>query len=328
MRKNPKQFSNSLLKLNLKLVNLFTSKTKNLRMTKTHFLALTVLVLSFLGCTEKVTIEDLKKFVATETYPDDEFLDTIRNQRAFIIVAHDDDDCAMAGTIAKLTAKGWTIKKLSLQSHISPKTGKNPSGIICDGNNPILQDGYYRIGLDTMKNAYLPIPYASIKKQFLTEKVANEIIQKTKAFKPSVIFTLDNVKGGYGHPDHIFISQLVKDLFEEGKIEIEKIYQSVYTNHMEIEIVDKWLSARMKKWGYPNASNLANEMYGISGMPEPTTQIDISEIAEIKMEYLRAYDEDVKKNLRKFIPYYEEFDANTYFKIFNKEFFRVLHKPK
>lgn len=284
-------------------------------------------VLNFWGCQEKRTVENLKIFVATETYPNDVFLDTVSNKRAFIIVAHDDDDCAMSGTIAKLTAKGWSIMQLSLQSHIIAKTGKNPANIICQGNELILKDGYYRIGLDTMKSSYLPIPYKKIKEQFLTDKVAVQIIKKVNDFKPSIIFTLDNEKGGYGHPEHIFISQLVKDLFVEGKIEIQKLYQSVYTPHMEKEIVDKWLKERMKKLGYPHVSDIANKMYGINGMPEPTVQINITEVAETKMNYLRTYDEDVRKNLRKFIPYYEEFDAKTYFAIFDKEFFRVIEKP-
>ncbi len=297
-------------------------------MKKIYLFLLTILLLNFLSCKEKVTVNDLKKFTATETYPDDVFLDSIANKKALIIVAHDDDDCAMSGTIAKLTAKGWTIQQLSLQNHVLKQTGKNPADIICIGNELILKDGNYRIVLDTMKDPYLPIPYEKIKEQFLTEKVATEIIKRVNDFKPSVIFTLDNEKGGYGHPEHIFISQLVKDLFEEGKIVMERIYQSVYTNHMEEEIVDKWLAAKLKKWGYPNASQMANEMYGITGMPEPTVQINITEVADIKMNYLRAYDEDVKKNLRKFIPYYEEFDAKTYFGIFDREFFRVIEKPK
>lgn len=296
-------------------------------MKQTVILITSLFWCTLIGCNEKVKVEDLTKFVATENYPEDKFLDTLSNKRALIIVAHDDDDCAMSGTIAKLSSKDWTILQLSLQSHILSKTGENPAHIICERNELILEDGYYRIGLDTMKNPYLPIPYKKIKEQFLTEKVAAAIIQKVNEFKPSVIFTLDNEKGGYGHPEHIFISQLVKDLFEEGEIEIDKIYQSVYTNHMEKEIVDKWLGERLKNWGYPNASTIANEMYGITGMPEPTTQIEITEVAEDKMKYLMAYDEDVRKNLRKFIPYYEEFDAKTYFEIFNKEFFRVIEKP-
>lgn len=285
------------------------------------------LTFNFLGCQENVTVEDLKKFAATESYPNDSFLDTVSNKKALIIVAHDDDDCAMSGAIAKLTSQGWTIKQLSLQSHISTNKDKNPAHIICAGNELILQDGYYRIGLDTMQNPYLPIPYSKIKDQFLTQKVSDALITKINDFKPSVIFTLDNEKGGYGHPEHIFVSQLVKDLFDGDKIVCQKIYQSVYTNHMEKEIVDKWLGERMKKWGYPSASDIANDMYNITGMPDPTTQINILEVAETKKNYLMAYDEDVRKNLRKFIPYYEQFDAKVYFGVFDREFFRVIEKP-
>jgi LmbE family N-acetylglucosaminyl deacetylase len=290
-----------------------------------HWIALLCLIILY-GCSQKPSLEDLKKMSATETYPADIYLDTVKNKKALIIVAHDDDDCAMSGTVAKLTKKGWIIKQLSLQTHVLAATGKNPAHLICQGNEIILDDKYYRIGLDTMKTPYLPIPYEKIKQQFLTEKVSNALVSKINAFNPSVVFTLDNEKGGYGHPEHIFISQLVKNLFEKGQIDIQKIYQSVYTNSMETEIVDKWLAEKLKGWGFPNASSLANEMYGISGMPEPTVQIDIQEVAETKMQYLMAYDEEVKKNLRKFIPYYQEFDAKTYFGIFDREFFRVIEK--
>lgn len=280
----------------------------------------------FFGCSEKITVEELQVFAPTETFPNDTFLDTVTNKKAFIIVAHDDDDCAMSGTIAQLTRKGWKIKQLSLQSHVSSDTGENPAHIICEGNELILKDGYYRKGQDTIKTAYLPIPYNEIGEQYLTEKVAKKVIERVNQFKPSVIFTLDNEKGAYGNPDHVFISQLVKTLFEEEDLVVQKIYQSVYTDHMEREIIDKWLTQRLEKWGYPNASTMTNELYGINGMPEPTVQIDITEVAETKMEYLRAYGEDAKKNLRKFIPYFEAFDAQTYFGIFDREFFRVLEK--
>ncbi len=297
-----------------------------LRMKKSIFLLVFSLVI-FARSKSKISPEQLKTFAPIENYPDDSFLDSVSPKKALIIVAHDDDDCAMSGTIARLSANGWTIKSISLQSHEINNTGKNPSEIICSGNELLLEDGYYRKGLDTMKAPYLPIPYDLMKEQFLTEKMSGAIIQKVNEFKPAVIFTLDNEKGGYGHPEHIFISRLVKELFEENKLEASKIYQSVYTNSMETEIVDKWLGEKMKDWGYPDPSKLANELYGIDGMPEPTVQIHITDAAETKMKYLRAYDEDVRKNLRKFIPYYEEFDAVTYFNIFDREFFRVIEKP-
>ncbi len=278
------------------------------------------------SCALKPSIEQLQSFSAIEEYPFDNYLDTVSNKRALIIVAHDDDDCAMSGTIAKLSASGWYIKQLSLQSHLNPETGKNAAHIICNGNELILEDGIYRPGLDTMKNAYIPIPYEKIKRQFLHNKVAEVLTLKVNDFNPTVIFTLDNIKGGYGHPEHIFISQLVLDLLEADKINTKRIYQSVYTSHMEEEIVDKWLKIRMENWGYPHASDIANEMYGIDGMPEPTVQVSIKDYAETKMEYLRAYPESVRRNLRKFIPYYEEFDAQVYFSVFDKEFFRVIER--
>jgi hypothetical protein len=131
--------------------------------------------------------------------------------------------------------------------------------------------------------------------------------------------------GGYGHPEHIFISQLVVDLFKSKAIIVNRIYQSVFTDHMEKEIVEVWLGNKMKNSGYPNPTALAKQLYGLpQGMPEPTTQINIKSSGDKKMEYLVAYKEDVRKNLRKFIPYFEDFDAATYFSIFDREFFRVI----
>lgn len=280
------------------------------------------------GCkVSRINIEDLKIFAATETFPDDSYLDTVINKRALVIVAHDDDDCVMSGTIAKLNSQGWEIKQLTFTSHISDKTGKKPAEIICLGNEPILLKGNYRIGADTIKMPYIPISYHEISQQYFTKRVSDSISLKINNFKPSVIFTLDNIKGGYGHPDHVFLSQLILDLFNQNKIECQRIYQGVYTDHMEQEILDKWLRPQMAKWGYPYPSDIANKIYNIDGMPEPNTQIDISLSAEIKMKYLMDYPEEARKNLRKFIPYYENFNAQDYFAIFNREFFRVIENP-
>ncbi|MBC8319667.1 MAG: PIG-L family deacetylase [Bacteroidetes bacterium] len=286
---------------------------------------LTVLILTITACSYKPTVEELKKFTATEIYPDDIYLDTVANKKALIIVAHDDDDCMMSGTIAKLTAAGWTIKQLSLQVHKIPGEDRNPAHIICEGSEKILEDGLYRPSEDTIKYPWMPISHEEIEKQYLYEKVATALIARVNEFNPSIIFTLDNIKGGYGHPDHIFLSQLVLDLFKEGKINAQFIYQSVLTKHMEAEI-DKYMIPKMEKWGYPQASPAANELYGIDGMPEADVQIYITDQAEIKMAYLRAYPENVRKNLRKFLIYYEDFDAETFFSVWDREFFRIIEK--
>ncbi|MBL0341100.1 MAG: hypothetical protein IPP71_09345 [Bacteroidetes bacterium] len=93
---------------------------------------------------------------------------------------------------------------------------------------------------------------------------------------------------------------------------------------MEKEIVDVWLYNKMKKYDFPNPSKLAKELCGIDGMPEPTVQINISKYADTKMSYLLSYPEEARQSLRKFIPYFEEFDDKTYFSVFDREFFRVI----
>ena len=292
------------------------------------WIIITIISIIVVSCSEKPTIEELKKFAATETYPSDTYLDTVSNKKALIIVAHDDDDAAvMSGTVAKLTAKGWKIKQLCFVPNKSDDNSIGyPATVICEGNELILEDGDYRFGLDTNKHPYMPIPKGRMQKEYKTQRITNAIIKKVNDFQPSVIFTLDNEIGGYGHPDHVFISQLIYDLFINNKINANRIYQGVYTDHMENEIFDKWTSARLKKWNTPNPYKTGKKVYQVAGMPEPNVQVNISNYAKIKMAYFMAYPEEARKNMRKFIPYFQEFDGETYFSIFDREFFRIIKK--
>ena len=126
------------------------------------------------------------------------------------------------------------------------------------------------------------------------------LIAKINEFKPSVIFSVDNEFGGYGHPEHVFLSQLVVDLFLNDSIIADRIYQGVYTDHMEKEIIEKWLYNRMKKYNFPDTYSIAKKTYNLPGMPQPTVQINIIKQAEEKMKYLMSYHYDARKNMKKF----------------------------
>jgi LmbE family N-acetylglucosaminyl deacetylase len=293
---------------------------------KKNKIILTIVLLTIcFGCSP--TLKDLRKFAATENYPNDTYLDTVKNKKALIIVAHDDDDCGMCGTIAKLHNQGWTIYQYSLVVNKSePGIKTHPSEIICNGNLPILPDRDYRNPIDTIKNQWMPVPKEYFDKIFKIEKVKIALIKEINDFNPSVIFTLDDEIGFYGHPDHVFISQLVLDLSKTGMIHPKRIYQFTYTPNMTKQILEIWLNERLKKWGFENSYIKAKSVYKVNGMPEPNTQINITNQAEIKMKYIRSYGEEVRKNVRKFMPYYEDFNANDYFNTFDREFFRVIKK--
>jgi len=285
-------------------------------------------LLIFTSCSNKPSLEELKAFAATEKYPADSFLDTVSNKSALVIVAHDDDDCLMAGTIAKLHNSGWKIKQLTFSlTLLDPDRTEHPSVLISDGAELILPNTSYRIGVDTIKYPYVPISKERIMQtEFKNEEIEAALIQLINKYNPSVIFTLDNEMGGYGNPEHVYISQLVVNLLNQDKISADRIYQGVYTNHMEQEIIDTWLYNKMKKYDFPNPYTIGKKIYGIDGMPEPDVEINITDYANEKMSYMLAYHEDARKNIRKFVPYFEEFDASTYFSVFDREFFRVIEK--
>jgi LmbE family N-acetylglucosaminyl deacetylase len=283
-----------------------------------------VLLTICFGCSP--SRDDLKKFAATESFPADTYLDSVKEKRALIVVAHDDDDCTMSGTISKLHSEGWKILNLSFTSH-KAEAGipSHPSTVICDGHEEILSDEIYRNDTDSTDKKYMPFPKADFDKVFLKDKITKALVKRINEFQPTVIFTLDNEIGGYGHPDHVFLSNLLLDLAKADSIHPKKIYQSVFTRHMEHEIIDVWLDKRLKKWGFnENMYSIGKKVYGVEGMPVPTVEINIKSQAQNKMKYLRTYDESVRHDFRKFIPYYEDYDAEVYFGIFDREFFRVI----
>ena len=271
-------------------------------------------------------IESLRQYAATETYSEDTLLRNIPNKRAMIVIAHDDDMCAMAGTVSQLNQRGWEIAVMSF--------GKTPernaaqvkacSSILDTVLFVHMTDQQYRNDLDGKILPYVAIPKETFQEVFNTAEVEAEYIKAIQHFQPSVIFTLDNEMGGYGHPEHVFVSQLVLDLANAGKIAPKYIYQSVFTDHMEKTIMQRH-AMRLKSWGLPDDEwDNAKKTYKVEGMPEPNVQFNIRSEAKLKMDYLRSYEKRERKVLGFFIPEFEDYPAEKYFEIFDREFFRIV----
>jgi len=245
-----------------------------------------------------------------------------------VIIAHDDDMTAMSGTIAKLNKEGWEIQVLSF--HMSSEMD-NAHKVACNNitDTVIYFDLEYSewrkdLARRNQGDLYLPIAKEQFGETFNTELVEQELIKRTNSFIPSVIFSLDNEIGAYGHPEHVFISQLVHDLAQAKKIPVHFIYQSVYTPDMTTSIMNRH-SVRMKEWGYEGDGwEKAKATYKVTGMPHPTTQIDIKSVATEKMKFLKSYNEREQKTIGFYIPAFMEYDAAYYFSVFNREFFNVI----
>jgi LmbE family N-acetylglucosaminyl deacetylase len=282
------------------------------------------LLLTIASCNKK---ENVTQYAPIENYPDDTLLSKVSNKKAMIVIAHDDDMSAMTGTLSQLNKKGWEIITLSF-----PQTPeRNEAHIKACG--PIVDSvtffsfphEKFRNDIDKNETLYKAIPLEHFGKIFNKRLVQEELIKKVRAFNPSIIFTLDHIIGAYGHPEHVFISSLVLELAQADSINPSFIYQNVYTPHM-IESIMLRHSKRMKEWGYPDDGwEHTKATYNVKGTPEPTTQVNIESEAEIKMDFLKSYNERERKTIGFYIPAFEDYSAKEYFKIFNREFFKVIN---
>ena len=280
-----------------------------------------LLTVVFSSCRESV-----REYAATESYPEDSTLNTIAVKKAMILIAHDDDMCTMSGTISKLNRQGWEIQVLSFPlAEERNQAHRRACEAILD------QVSFYGFGQETYRNdltdstiAHEAIPKADFDKVFNRPLVEAEMIRRVNEFGPTVVFSLDNDIGGYGHPDHVLISQLVRDLAEADSIHPQYIYQSVYTRSMMERIMARH-DERMKKWGFEGGGwERAKRIYRVEGMPIPDVQVNIVSEAEAKMAYLGSYNERERKTIGFYIPAFEDYSAKEYFGIFDREFFRVL----
>lgn len=298
----------------------YNSNMKRIKKTGIILLGLTLIFISG-------HIYYLSTFNATESYPEDQFLSDVQHKKALVVVAHDDDICAGSGTIAKLTAAGWDIQEVCFQDSnpLRVKHSHITANIIMNQDISFLNapNEEFRTDKEKNKRQYMPISKEEINQVFKKDELKVRLITKIKEFKPSVIFTLDNKIGGYGNPDHVFMSQLVLDICQEQTLGVQKIYQSVYSPSMEQRINIDW--SAMWVWSrekpYLEALKVYNEP---EGMPTPSCSIDIYDYASVKMGYLRSYQKKEQKTLGKFIPCFRYYPSWIYFWIFDKEYFHVI----
>jgi N-acetylglucosamine malate deacetylase 2 len=285
-----------------------------------------IFIILLLSVSCRVKLTSLSSYAATESYPDDTNLVDIQPKKALVVIAHDDDMCNMTGTLSLLNKSGWDIHIVSLsqtpeRNNAHVKACKNIADTVFFF--PFSHTDF-RNGLDTTKVLYAPIPKQEHFQVFNVEPMRSFLISYTQKFEPTIIFTLDSDIGAYGNPEHVFVSSLILELFKEKQIHAKMIYQSVYTDHMEEKIMERH-SVEMKKWGYAgNEWEEAKRIYGVSGMPEPSVQINIYSEANEKMNYLMSYNERERKVIGFFVPCFDKFEPKDYFGLFNREFYRVI----
>lgn len=267
----------------------------------------------------------LTSLAAKETYPTETFFSTEQNKTALIIVAHDDDAVSAAGTITMLCKNGWKVSELcfyrgfenkdSIRKYSLQKAGE------IEGLKSITTINLkYRMDTATNHEPWMPFPYYEFPNVFKTDSIEKYIINFIDSNKPAVIFTLDDAIGGYGHPEHVLISKLVRSCCEKNKTNknftVHRIYQAVFPPSLTENIL-----------GDNKTFTVAKKIYQCTGMPAPDIQVNIRPFASQKKEVMKAYITE-QKSINMVWPYYSYYPPSIYFHIFDREFFRVIEIKK
>lgn len=263
----------------------------------------------------------LYRMQAKEVYTEDTYLLQEKNKVALVIVAHDDDAISCAGTLSKLCAEGWTIRESCFYSkwggdaRDSVRKESLKKAAQMEGLSGIdFHEFAIRNDLKTNETPYKAMPVRLFDSIYRLDSISEIIKNYIHKYRPSVILTLDDSIGGYGHPDHVVVSRMVLKYCMEHKndsgFSVRKIYQPVFTPSMAEAILGE---------GYQQAKKI----YECNGMPLPDVQVKISEKGEQKKQAMLVYTTE-QNSLRKFWPYYHWYPSSVYFKIFDREFFRVI----
>lgn len=264
---------------------------------------------------------------AKEIYPDDEYLLNATDKNALIIVAHDDDMVGSSGTMSMLCENGWSIREMCFYQqgglYFKKDSEKNPirkqslqkvatiQGF--KGVDPV--DFNFRNDMETEKS-YMPMPYELFAVNYKIDSLLDIIADYINEHKPSVLFTLDDKMGGYGHPDHTMMSQLVLRYCKEHKYDtgftVKKIYQAVFPPSLSEQVM-----------GDMPVYIEAKKVYKTAGMQLPDVQVNFYKYANKKKECMLAYTTE-QNSLKKIWPYYRWYPSWIYFRIFNRDFFHII----
>ncbi len=257
-----------------------------------------------------------------EKYPDEQFAYEGKPKRAMVITAHDDDAISAAGTLSLLAKQGWEITHVCFYSSYgkdSPALRKQEmeGAAKIQGLHKVVPLFWnLRVAPPVGESGYMPVAYAKFDSVFHVAALDSMLTQLVLDVQPTLVFTLDDVIGGYGHPEHVLVSQSARRVSARcnatGKTNVQAIYQAVFSP-TQAEAVNKHLPVYIA----------AKKIYKCAGMPAPTVQVNIQSVAQTKQQAMLAYSSQ-HRNLKKFWPYYNWYPASLYFSIFACEYFRVM----
>lgn len=243
----------------------------------------------------------------------------IGGERVGVVVAHDDDYLAAAATLQHLVEQGMEVHYLCLTNHnhhgmaeVRRKETHEAMKLLKASSVQILD-----MDLADSSVSYLPIPKETFADHYDLELIRSVIEDFVREKKPTAIFTLDHEIGGYGHPDHVVVSQTVHDVLQANSDSLastlNQIWEIVYADPLEAYVNGEaavYLKA-MEVYEQPG------------GMPTPNRAFPVGKFGENRLSLIRTHASQ-HNSLKKFFPGYHLYPSWLYNWLYDTEYFRVI----
>jgi N-acetylglucosamine malate deacetylase 2 len=250
-------------------------------------------------------------------------------KKALAIFAHPDDEITIIGTMRMLKEQGVEtgicymtrgeaglngsiidvskIKELADTSlnKLKKELGQRRTKEV-DKIASILELNHHEM-FDFPDSGTSDVPKDSLK------KVVRTLIQK---YRPSVLFTMDDKVGLYGHPDHRNVSKAVLEVFEEDKgkagFSPKKLYQVTLPKDM-INFALKIAEGFRKNYPKDPAK----------GLPEADMCVNIASYGRYKRDCMLAHVSQ-RPTFDDMQPGFATLPPWLYFRVFDREYFHVI----
>ena len=250
-------------------------------------------------------------------------------KKALAIFAHPDDEITIIGTMKMLKSQGVEtgicymtrgeaglngsiidvskIKELADTSlnKLKKVLGQRRTREVDNVAN-ILELNHHEM-FDFPDSGTSNVPLDSLK------KVVRSLIRK---YRPSILFTLDDKVGLYGHPDHRNVSKAVLEVFEEDKGKTDfspkKLYQVTLPKDMitfALKIADGF------RKNYPKDPT--------KGLPQADMSVNVSVYGRFKRDCMLAHVSQ-RPTFDDMQPGFATLPPWIYFRVFDREYFHMI----
>lgn len=234
-------------------------------------------------------------------------------KRIMAIFAHPDDEIMVAGTFHKLNkdANVTSVLAAFTRGEAGPTGGLVSQENLGEERTKELNNVAKILDVDHLE--IFDYPDGGLKDTD-PEKIKATIRELIETYKPTTVITYDDVVGLYGHPDHVLMSKLTKEVVKEetatGNSSIKRLYMVTLPKPM-IDLALKLSPTFQER--YPSEG----------GLPEPTIAFPMASEAKERKQVLLAHKTqwEVVGSVQ---PYHDKMPSWVYYRIFDREYYHLV----